>query len=562
MKRTALFTLALLVFGVLLPTPGAALITDTDTTWGVHYLASNATAMANPASEGVPFMGMTGSPNRVGLTYDCGATECVYRLDAANAPTGWILQPTAPQTDGGLHLQWLNGSTWVAYRVTSSAVNGSFSHDDLNTWTGLEALSTTHINAQYLPYVSTVDGKQWVLGTDGSSASLRTFIETDDIYASPMSDQRGCAPSKRVKTVSLANDNPVIFEADSVQPAVSRILVMSPDCTSAIAGYTMTTTPGCTLVGASLARGSGLAFAFRTNNCNAGTTDFNGDDAVSGMAYWWDHQATRLYRIGPEGTEQTRAPVCTESADLDVCALVSSSTMSISYKFKGGSSEDFRHTVIPGSGSRNPTGVAFVGDRFYVSQHLSNGSVRVFYSSPIEVPRFDVLAPSEFDSGFVVFFESLGFKTPESKMFLTFALVGILNVTMSGMSRFISPGRTKNIVVAAPGILIGIFCAMVLGLQLWMFIIALVLGGFTLRGFASLVNTYHEIKARVQPTGPAVQVVDESVAAAPTQEAEPTVMFEPGATDVQPAEPAAEPTVMFEPGATDVQPAEPAGDTE
>lgn len=122
------------------------------------------------------------------------------------------------------------------------------------------------------------------------------------------------------------------------------------------------------------------------------------------------------------------------------------------------------------------------------------------------------VAPSEFSNGLVAFATSIGFQTPESLMLFSLILIGLVTVITGISLKLMTSSRTKNLVIAGSGVLIAIFCVVLLLLDLWMLLVALVLG-YTVAfgGVQETKNTLRDAKAFIESTfGPRARNVSES----------------------------------------------------
>lgn len=106
--------------------------------------------------------------------------------------------------------------------------------------------------------------------------------------------------------------------------------------------------------------------------------------------------------------------------------------------------------------------------------------------------------PSEFDSGLIAFAASAGFISQESQLFFALVLIGLATVTTSASSKWVAPGRFKNYLLMGVQTLIAIFCVIAAFLDLWMFLVAFMLGLFAVRGGSEVRNTYHQIREALQ----------------------------------------------------------------
>lgn len=120
------------------------------------------------------------------------------------------------------------------------------------------------------------------------------------------------------------------------------------------------------------------------------------------------------------------------------------------------------------------------------------------YNGELPLTAPVLLEPAEFDAGFVAFVTDLGFASPQSQMFFTLILIGVVTVSGGAATRWMTPGKAKNWTTMSLGLLVAVFCVFMAFLQLWMMVLASVLGIFIVAGNKEIVNTYHGIKARVE----------------------------------------------------------------
>jgi len=107
-------------------------------------------------------------------------------------------------------------------------------------------------------------------------------------------------------------------------------------------------------------------------------------------------------------------------------------------------------------------------------------------------------SPAEFDSGFVAAVESFGFFTDESQHFFSLILVGLVTVVAGASSKWVAPSRWKNMLILGAGALIAVFTVLIDFLELWEFLVALMLGIFAVRGAGEARNTFFEIQSAIR----------------------------------------------------------------
>lgn len=101
---------------------------------------------------------------------------------------------------------------------------------------------------------------------------------------------------------------------------------------------------------------------------------------------------------------------------------------------------------------------------------------------------------SEFDSGLRAFAASAGFISQESQLFFSLILIGLVTVTTSGSSKWVAPGRFKNYLLMGAQVLVAVFCVIAAFLDLWMFLVAFMVGLFAVRGSQEARNTWFEMQ--------------------------------------------------------------------
>lgn len=139
--------------------------------------------------------------------------------------------------------------------------------------------------------------------------------------------------------------------------------------------------------------------------------------------------------------------------------------------------------------------------------------VRLFYQGNV-VP--------EFDDGLGTFLDSMGFKTAESQMFFVVGMVGLATVVSGSSLKWLAPSRMKNHLVQGVGIALGFFFVIFGFLEAWMYLMAVVLGIFTVQGAKEVRNTWAEVKenlAKRRQEQPLIAVDDDGgLVDAPLQE--------------------------------------------
>jgi len=127
------------------------------------------------------------------------------------------------------------------------------------------------------------------------------------------------------------------------------------------------------------------------------------------------------------------------------------------------------------------------------------GDIGYFWlGEPIDIPVAESgLNPSEFDTGLKAFFTGLGFRSPESQLFVVLILVGLISVIVAAGSKLLPAGRWKAMTIMVAQVLVGIFGVILLWLQLWMFLLAMVLGVAIVQGAGELRNSLREIQGAI-----------------------------------------------------------------
>lgn len=131
------------------------------------------------------------------------------------------------------------------------------------------------------------------------------------------------------------------------------------------------------------------------------------------------------------------------------------------------------------------------GIQRYTGGGFEQPAARSFFVAEVEAEPGQ---PSEFDTGFKGFVAGVGFRTPESQMMVALILIGVTTVTAGSMTRFIGPGRLKNGMVAGAAMGVGVFAAVLFGIDLWMTVLGVVLGSFVIQGSKEARNTFRELR--------------------------------------------------------------------
>lgn len=151
------------------------------------------------------------------------------------------------------------------------------------------------------------------------------------------------------------------------------------------------------------------------------------------------------------------------------------------------------------------------------------------------------LGGSEFDVGLEGTIAEFGFVSAESQMLFSMILVGMITVATGAGTKLLGSGKWKNWILLSTGILIGVMAVIIGFLDLWVMIVATMLGVFAVRGGGEAKNTFFEIRERLrreranehptemevvqmpaegsQPSPEAVEAVQESVDALDAQRA-------------------------------------------
>lgn len=106
--------------------------------------------------------------------------------------------------------------------------------------------------------------------------------------------------------------------------------------------------------------------------------------------------------------------------------------------------------------------------------------------------------PTEFDRGFSETITAFGFASSESKVLFSLILVGGIHVATGVSAKFMAAGRFKNYMIHGAGAIIGAFTVVVGWLDLWMWLIAFMLGTFAVRGSGEVRNTWLQVQAAIR----------------------------------------------------------------
>lgn len=107
-------------------------------------------------------------------------------------------------------------------------------------------------------------------------------------------------------------------------------------------------------------------------------------------------------------------------------------------------------------------------------------------------------SPAEFDTGLVAAIETFGFFTKESKHLFTLFLVGAVTVVTGSGMKLVAPSRWKNYAILGAGATAGAFTVLIAFLDLWEFIVALMIGVFAVQGAGEARNTYFELREAME----------------------------------------------------------------
>lgn len=105
------------------------------------------------------------------------------------------------------------------------------------------------------------------------------------------------------------------------------------------------------------------------------------------------------------------------------------------------------------------------------------------------------LEPTEFDAGFIRAVNAIGFRTPESQMLLVIIIVSIATIGIGAAMSWFNSGKSKNYSVLGIPAALCIFFIVAGFLDLWMFLLALIMGLTAVGAGGVAVNTYHELMA-------------------------------------------------------------------
>lgn len=148
-------------------------------------------------------------------------------------------------------------------------------------------------------------------------------------------------------------------------------------------------------------------------------------------------------------------------------------------------------SLVDASGPGNVAlSVSFVGDTvsiFHGAVHYSSGLLG------LDAEGQGVGQPSEFDSGLIAFAISAGFISAESQMLFAMILIGLITVATGSASRWVAAGRFKNYLLFGMQALVAVFFVVATFLELWMFLLAFMLGLFAVRGAGEVRSTFFEI---------------------------------------------------------------------
>lgn len=219
-----------------------------------------------------------------------------------------------------------------------------------------------------------------------------------------------------------------------------------------------------------LFQANGGAFANVASGCGTDTlTTFPNPTSEHRLRIEWDWIG-KTFDVFLDGASlMTNAAFCTNSS-VDTTAILFCGITHISCAIGGGSANR----------------------RFFVDQFQYNGEL------PIQPEDGEVNTPSEFDSGLLAFAASFGFISRESQMLFALILVGSVTVATGAASKWVSPGRFKNYLVLSSQALLAVFCVIATFLELWMFVLALMLGIFAIRGAQEVRNTWGDVKHMIQ----------------------------------------------------------------
>lgn len=538
MKR---LILSLLVLGSILAAPPSQAEAELETlSWTVHDISSNATNLNRQAVD-------AGSTS-VNVIYPCSAGTCQARLSGTD-PTNWNINYSLNWTTG---VAYVNASTWINFNFGLGANQmylwGRFSHDDGLTWgppivvKGASGSSAPNMGPDLFfdtPvhfFFSPRDG------------SISYFYDTANIYTTKATIVGSCQTGAGAQGGFNYESGGKVGE-NILGGSPFRVLyhTFTPNCGSLISTQTLIT--GCeSQVGPPLVptRRDYEMSAF-VAICGGTGTDINGDLVKNKYLYHWDTTTYVLERLNNDDT-LSDSIWCRTTGRIEYCA--SGTKVNEYYVFWRWDGGDWSYSPIPVTSATALNGLAFFNNRFHVIDHAGS-SIADYYSGEITPPGLPGPEPSEFDTGFVGFVESLGFKTIQSKMLVTIILVGLMTVMMGLSMRIMPASKMKNIVIGGTAVLVAIFCSILGFLPLWMMTLSLVLAGFTYQGFTDFKNTWSEVKGafarRPMPMPTAATEPEAAFTPAPTEPMTPAT--EPVAPEPEAApEPALEPAPADEGG--------------
>lgn len=115
----------------------------------------------------------------------------------------------------------------------------------------------------------------------------------------------------------------------------------------------------------------------------------------------------------------------------------------------------------------------------------------------LEVPILGA-QPAEFDEGLAATIAEFGFVSAESQMLFSMILIGMATVATGAATKLLAPSKWKNWLVVGVGITIGTMAVIIGFLDLWVAIVATMLGIFAVRGAGEARNTFFEIRERLR----------------------------------------------------------------
>lgn len=123
---------------------------------------------------------------------------------------------------------------------------------------------------------------------------------------------------------------------------------------------------------------------------------------------------------------------------------------------------------------------------------ISNLVINVNDGATFTIPC-PAIEPPEFDSGLVNTVSSLGFRTPESQFFFALILVGISIVTSAGLTAMFGEGKGRTWGIYVVSALTGLFCILLSFLQLWIYVLSLVVSVVIVLNAGSFTNTFRNL---------------------------------------------------------------------